>query len=79
MCAEAYRCVRGFGHFKGSAAECADQKCDFSEELNKTQFCGRNPYTRGEPCYIVCCCFVLYALINIHLISKITANLITSL
>ena len=42
---------------KGSAAECADQNCGFCKELNKTQFCGRNPYTRGEPRYIVCCGF----------------------
>ena len=28
---------------KGFAAECADQNCGFCKELNKTQFCGRNP------------------------------------
>ena len=32
----------------------------FVERLNKTQFCGRNPYTGGEPHYILCrgsvCC-----------------------
>ena len=71
---------------KRSAAECADQNCGFCKELNKTQFCGRSPYTRGhEPHYIWCCgSFVVsviffYALINIYLINKITANIITSL
>ena len=42
---------------KGSTAEYADQNCGFCKELNKTQFCGRNPYTEGEPRYIVCCGF----------------------
>ena len=61
MCAEACNCVHGFKDLKGSAAECADQNYDFSKELNKTQFCGRNPYTGGEPHYIVCfgCCCVV--------------------
>ena len=45
------------GDLKGSAAECADQNCGFCKELNKTQFCGRSPYTGGEPRYIVCCGF----------------------
>ena len=54
MCAEAYSCVHGFKDLKGFAAECTDQNCDFSKELNKTQFCGRNPYTGGEPHYILC-------------------------
>ena len=40
---------------KGSAAECADRDCGFYKELNKMQFCGRSPYTRGEPRYILCC------------------------
>ena len=52
MCAEACSCVCGFKELKGSAAECVDQNCDFSKEFNKTQFYGRNPYTRGEPRYI---------------------------
>ena len=76
MCAEACSCVRGFKDLKGSAAECADQNCDFSKELNKTQFYGRSPYTGGEPRYILCrgsvCCFIVFshALISIYLISK---------
>ena len=45
VCAEAYSCVHGFKDLKGSAAECTNQNCDFSKELNKTQFCGCNPYT----------------------------------
>ena len=62
---------------KGSAAECTDQNYGFVERLNKTQFCGHNPYTGGEPCYIWCCgsfllCFVIFfhELISIYLISK---------
>ena len=81
MCTEACSCVRGFKDLKGSPAECADQNCDFSKELNKTQFGGRNPYTGGEPRYIWCCgsfCYFCYVLscINkyIYLINKITAN-----
>ena len=50
-----------FKDLKGSTAECADQNYGFSKELNKTQFCGRSPYTGGEPRYILCfgslCCF----------------------
>ena len=46
-----------------SVAECADQNCGFCKELNKTQFCGRSPYTGGEPRYILCCgSFVLFLL-----------------
>ena len=64
MCAKAYCCVRGFEDLKGSAVECADPNCGFCKELNKTQFCGRNPYTGGEPRYIVCwgfsCVVVLF-------------------
>ena len=55
----------GFKDLKGSTAECADQNCGFSKELNKTQFYGRSPYTRGEPRYILCCgslCFFYYVL-----------------
>ena len=40
---EIYSCVHGFEDLKGSAAECIDQNCGFCKELNKTQFCGRNP------------------------------------
>ena len=85
MCAEACSCVRDFEDLKGSAAECADQNCGFCRKLNKMQFCGRNPYTGGEPRYILCCgsCVVsvmfFHALINIYLISKITAKTLTSL
>ena len=85
MIKEICSCVRGFKDLKGSAAKCANQNCGFSKELNKTQFCGRSPYTGGEPRYIWChgSCVVsvmfFYALINIYLINKITANLITSL
>ena len=43
VCVEACSCVHGFEDLKGSAAECADQNCGFCKELNKTQFCGRNP------------------------------------
>ena len=64
MCAEIYSLVHNFEELKGYAAECADQNCGFCKELNKTQFCGRNPYTRGEPRYIVCfgfgCVVVLF-------------------
>ena len=64
MCTEACSCVHGFEDLKGSATECADQNCGFCKELNKTQFCGHNPYTGGEPRYIVCygfwCVVVLF-------------------
>ena len=76
VCAEACSCVRGFEDLKGFAAECTDQNCGFSKELNKAQFCGCSPYTRGEPHYILCrgsvCCFIVFshALISIYLISK---------
>ena len=43
MCAEACIYVRGFEDLKGSAAKCTDQNCGFCKELNKKQFCGRNP------------------------------------
>ena len=39
----------------GSAAECADQNYCFVRRGIKTQFCGRSPYTGGEPSYILCC------------------------
>ena len=70
MCAEAYSCLHGFKDLKGSAVECADQNCGFSKELNKTQFCGRIPYTGGEPrisCVVVVllfCAVMFYALIS---------------
>ena len=54
---------------KGSAAECVDQNCDFSKELNKTKFCGCNPYTGGEPRYIWCfgsLCYCIYVLVCIN-------------
>ena len=35
MCTEACYCVHDFEDLKGSAAECADQNCDFVEKLNK--------------------------------------------
>ena len=35
MCTEACSCVRSFEDLKGSAAECADQNCDFCNKLNK--------------------------------------------
>ena len=58
---------------KGSAAECADQKCGFCKELNKTQFCGRSPYTGGEPCYILCCgSFVLFYYVLLFIDNYIT-------
>ena len=64
LCAEACSCVRDFEDLKGSAAECVDQNCGFfCKELNKIQFCGRSPYTGGEPRYILCCgSFVLLLL-----------------
>ena len=48
----------------GSAAECTDQSCCFVRSGIKAQFCGRSPYTGGEPCYILCCggSFVLFLL-----------------
>ena len=57
MIKEICSCVPGFEELKGSVAERVDQNCDFCRKLNKTQFCGRNPYTGGEPRYIVCCGF----------------------
>ena len=65
--------VRGFEDLKGSAAECTDQNCGFCKELNKTQFYGRNPYTGGEPRYILCYgfSFVVSVMFSFHaLISK---------
>ena len=47
----------------GSAAECADQNYCFVRSGIKAQFCGRSPYTGGEPRYILCCgYFVLFLL-----------------
>ena len=47
----------------GSAAECVDQNSGFVRSGRKAQFCGRSPYTRGEPGYILCCgSFVLFLL-----------------
>ena len=47
----------------GSVAECVDQNCCFVRSGIKAQFCGHNPYTRGEPHYILCCgSFVLFLL-----------------
>ena len=47
----------------GSAAECTDQNCCFVRSGIKVQFCGRSPYTGGEPRYILCCgSFVLFLL-----------------
>ena len=83
MCIEICSLVRSFEELKRSAAECADQNCGFCKELNKTQFCGRNPYTGGEPRYIwcrgsLCYCVIsvmfFYALITINMINKIAAN-----
>ena len=74
MCAEICSLVHNFEELKGSATECVDQNYGFCKELNKTQFYGCSPYTGGEPRYIMCCGYVLYALINIYLISKITAK-----
>ena len=45
------------------AAECADQNYCFVRSGIKAQFCGRSPYTGGEPRYILCCgSFVLFLL-----------------
>ena len=46
----------------GSATECIDQNCCFVRSGIKAQFCGRSPYTGGEPrisCVVVVllCCF----------------------
>ena len=57
VCAEACSCVCSFKDLKGSAAEYEDHNCGFCKELNKTQFCGRSPYTGGEPRYILCCSY----------------------
>ena len=47
----------------GSTAECVDQNYCFVRSGIKAQFCGRSPYTRGEPRYILCCgSFVLFLL-----------------
>ena len=67
--------MRGFKDLKGSAAECADQNCDFVEKLNKTQFCGRSPYTGGEPRYIwFCGSCVIYVMFFHVLISIDKSN-----
>ena len=61
---------------KGSVAECADQNCGFCRKLNKTQFCGHNPYTGVNhviSCVVVLCVVSVvffHALISIYLISK---------
>ena len=75
MCAEACSCVCGFEDLKGSAVECADQNCGFCRKLNKTQFCGHNPYTGGEPRYIwfhgsMCCSYFVLLCINIYISDK---------
>ena len=75
VCAEDCSCVRVFEDLKGSAAECADKNCGFCRNLNKTQFYGRNPYTGGEPRYILChgsvCCFCcVLSCINIYISDK---------
>ena len=44
----------------GSTTECADQNCCFVRSGIKAQFCGRSPYTGGEPCYILCCGFFVW-------------------
>ena len=64
--------MRGFEELKGFAAECVDQNCGFCRKLNKTQFCGRNPYIGGEPHYILCVVSVVFfhAFISIYLISR---------
>ena len=68
--------MHGFEDLKGSTAECADQNYGFCRKLNKTQFCGRNPYTGGEPrisCVVVLCVVYVvffHAFISIYLISK---------
>ena len=68
MCTEACGCVHGFKDLKGSAAESADQNRGFCKELNKTQFCGRSPYTGGDhviSCVVVLLCCVCYVLLCI--------------
>ena len=53
-----------------SAAECADQNYGFVRSGIKAHFCGRSPYTGGEPRYIcvvvLLCgfCYVLMLLIS---------------
>ena len=65
LCAQRLQLSAKLEDLKGSTTEYANQNCGFSKELNKTQFCRRNPYTGGEPCYILCCgslccfCYVL--------------------
>ena len=75
MIKEICSCVHGFEELKGYLAECVDQNCGFCRKLNKTQFYGRNPYTGGEPGYILCCgsmCFFCCVLscINIYISDK---------
>ena len=56
----------------GSAAECADQNWCFVRSGIKAQFCGRSPYTRGEP-HISCVVVVLvvfFLLCFMQLISR---------
>ena len=65
----------GFEDLKGSATEGTDHNYGFCRKLNKTQLCGRNPYTGGEPRYILChgsmCCFYCVILcINIYISNK---------
>ena len=85
MCAEACSRVRCFKDLKGSAAECAYQNCDFVKKLNKHSFVDVAP-TLGLnhiiSCVVVICVVSImffHALINIYLISKITAKILTSL
>ena len=55
---------------KESVAECADQNCGFCRNLNKTRFCGRNPYPGGEPRYILCCGYVIFVLLCFYAFDK---------
>ena len=70
--AEACSCVHGFKDLKGSAAECADQNCDFVKSLIKhssmdvAPTLGVNHVISGVVVFVLFC-YVLYALINIYI------------
>ena len=54
-----------------SVAKCIDQNCCFVRSGIKAQFCGRSPYTGGEPRYILCCgSFVFFLLCFFSCIDK---------
>ena len=80
LCAQRLQLSAQLEDLKGSAAVCADQNCGFCKELNKHSSVDVAP-TLGVN-HVISCVAVLcvvsvmffHALINIYLISKITAK-----